>query len=132
MSLEFHHIGIACRDLDNEMRRMMVLGYSAERCDFVDPIQGVKGRFLVGGGPRLELLVECELSGVLTPWLTVGVKLYHMAYATTDFDFEFARLCQGGAKIIVKPVQAVAFGGKRIAFLMLPSLLLVELIERQI
>jgi methylmalonyl-CoA/ethylmalonyl-CoA epimerase len=90
----------------------------------------VSGRFLAGGGPRLELLIPLTSEGHLTPWLKSGVKLYHWAHETSDFEVELGRLRGEGAKVVVAPVPAVAFGGRRIAFLMLPNMLLTELIEK--
>ena len=128
MSLHFHHIGVACRNLDAETARFAALGYRPEGSDFTDPTQGVSGRFLMGGGPRLELLSSLSAEGVLAPWLKAEVKLYHLAYETPAFDDEISRLQGQGAKVVVQPVPAVAYGGRRIAFLMVPNLLLIELI----
>ena len=131
MKQQFHHLGVACQDLDKEATRLAPLGYAPEGEDFVDPVQGVSGRFLAGGGPRLELLAPLAASGFLTPWLASGVKLYHLAYETPSLDEEIARFRTQGAKLVVRPVPAVAFGGRPIAFLMLPNLLLVELIAQR-
>jgi methylmalonyl-CoA/ethylmalonyl-CoA epimerase len=128
MNLLFHHVGVACHDLESETRRFASLSYTTEGLDFTDPVQGIRGRFLIGGGPRLELLVPLTADGVLTPWLKTGVKLYHLAYEAPEFEGEIARLRGEGAKVVVPPVPAVAFGGRRIAFLMLPNMLLAELI----
>jgi methylmalonyl-CoA/ethylmalonyl-CoA epimerase len=129
MKLSFHHIGVACHDLDLETRRLAVLGYAPEGPDFTDPIQGVSGRFLSGGGPRLELLTALGDGGVLTPWLNSGVKLYHLGYETTDLTGSLAHLKTERARVMVQPVEAVAFEKRKIAFLMLPNMLLTELIS---
>jgi len=131
MNDTFHHVGVACRDLDSETRRFAALGYHQEGVDFTDPIQGVSGRFLIGGGPRLELLVPLSTEGCLAPWLKTGAKLYHLAYLVPDLDGEVTRLRGQGAKTVVSPVPAVAFAGRRITFLMLPNMMLVELIAKQ-
>ncbi len=129
MSLSFHHIGVACRDLQVEMERLAPLGYRLEGDFFVDKTQGVEGAFLVGGGPRLEILRPLHEKGVLTPWLSAGTKLYHLAYAVGDhLDSEMATLRVKGAKLVVQPVAATAFNGACICFLMMPNMLLVELI----
>jgi methylmalonyl-CoA/ethylmalonyl-CoA epimerase len=128
MSLTFHHVGLACLDLDSESRRLATLGYVAEGKDFNDPIQGVRGRFLNGGGPRLELLAPLTKAGVLSPWLKAGVKLYHLAYQTPNLDAELARMRSEGAKVVVPPVPAAAFEERKIVFLMMPNMLLTELI----
>lgn len=129
--LTFHHVGVACRDLDAEERVFAAIGYRRERPDFFDPIQGVHGRFIVGGGPRLELLRNDSDPGVLTPWLKKGVRFYHLAYEIDDLGRGANDLMALGAKALMKPVPAVAFDGRPICFYMLPNLSLVELIGQR-
>lgn len=130
--LEFHHVGVACRDVDAEAERLAALGYVPEHPEFLDPVQGVRGLFMTGQSPRLELLepLHGAADGVLAPWLKQGIKLYHLAYLTPDLATEIERLRRARAKLMVKPVPAVAFGGREIAFLMLANGILIELISR--
>lgn len=127
---EFHHLGVACRSLDAEGRSWTPLGYAPEGPDFTDPIQQVRGRFLVGGGPRVELLEPLPGSVVLDPWLDRGVKIYHTAYVVEDLEGSLERLKAARARVVVAPVPAVAFDGRLISFLVFPSLAMVELISR--
>ena len=127
--LAFHHIGVACRSLDTEERHYQSLGYRREGADFTDPIQGIQGRFLAGGGPRLELLVETPGKSVLTPWLKKGIRLYHLAWEAADLDQASRQFVEQRARVVVPPVPAVAFEGRSITFLMLPNLQLIELIQ---
>jgi len=127
--LSFHHIGVACRSLDVEEQHYRPLGYGREGADFTDPIQGIQGRFLTGGGPRLELLVETPGKSVLTPWLRKGIRLYHLAWEAADLSEASRQFVERRARVVVPPVPAVAFGGRSITFLMLPNLQLIELIE---
>jgi len=53
MDLLFHHLGVACRNLDVEEAVWVPLGYTREGDDFEDPRQQIRGRFLTGPGPRL-------------------------------------------------------------------------------
>lgn len=112
------------------MRTFAILGYRSEGPDFFDPIQGIHGRFIVGGGPRLELLRNGAEPGVLTPWLKKGVRFYHLAYEVESIEGGEALLLPLGAKAMGRPVPAIAFGGRPICFYMLPNLTLVELIGR--
>jgi methylmalonyl-CoA/ethylmalonyl-CoA epimerase len=130
MSLTFHHIGVACTSLEDETRRFAPLGYRPESAEFLDPVQGVRGRFLAGGGPRLELLAEAGGSGVLVPWLRQATKLYHLAYLADPLGEAIDALRGEGARLVVGRNPAVAFGGAEIAFLVLRNLLLVELIAQ--
>jgi methylmalonyl-CoA/ethylmalonyl-CoA epimerase len=128
MHLKFHHIGYACRNLDDETGKLAQLGYVREAEDFYEPGLKVRGRFLCGPGPRLELLVQCDNSIVLEPWLSEGIKIYHLAYEVRDLRGEIDRLCANGAKMVTQPMPAVVFNERKVCFLMLPTMLLVELI----
>jgi methylmalonyl-CoA/ethylmalonyl-CoA epimerase len=125
----FHHLGVACRNLDAEARALAVLGYEQEGEEFVDTVQGIRGRFLVGPGPRLEILVAVGDALVLEPWLDAGVKIYHQAFEVPELGEGITRLAGHRGKLMTAPVPAVAFGGRRICFVMMPNRMLVELIE---
>ena len=127
--MRFHHVGIACRDLEGEAKAMLALGYRAESAEFTDALQGIRGQFVVGPGPRMELLEQIVGSRVLEPFLAKGVKAYHFGYEIADLDAEVERLKSAGAILVTPPQPAIAFGGRRISFLMLKNLFLVELIE---
>lgn len=129
--LVFHHVGVACGDFAKEEAVFAGLGYRREGEDFKDPAQGIEGRFLVGAGPRLELLRNLEGRDTLTPWLRKGIRFYHLAYEVNDLSAASDRLTAAGAKIVVAPVPAVAFHGRKIAFFMLPNLSLIELISER-
>jgi methylmalonyl-CoA/ethylmalonyl-CoA epimerase len=128
--LEFHHAGVACDDLDLDESLFCALGYRRERPECVDPIQGVRARFLVGGGPRIELVCSLEGRGVLSDWLRKGTKFYHVAYEVDDLQSAAPAFEALGAKLVVEPVPGAAFGMRLLCFYMLPNLVLVELISR--
>jgi methylmalonyl-CoA/ethylmalonyl-CoA epimerase len=133
MPLSFHHIGVACTDIKFECQKLKSLNYQLEGGWFVDQTQGVEGAFLVGGGPRLEILRPLTDEGVLTPWLKARTKLYHMAYTVNgDFSSQIDCLQGQGGKLIVKPIPAIAFNDAEICFLMMPNMLLIELINIEI
>lgn len=128
--MEFHHIGVACEDMDRERAAFALLGYAPEGEVFEDPIQGIKGQFLTGPGPRMELVAPLtDASTTLTGILAQRIKLYHMAYFTPDMDTGLEALRAQRGKVVSAPQPAVAFGGRKIAFVALPNRLLVELIE---
>lgn len=125
----FHHIGYATTSIERERAVFEFIGYRAEGSIFTDLEQGVKGCFLVGSGPRLELLENLPGATTLTPWLNAGIKMYHFAYQVDDIDaaIEWARAQR--AKVIVRPIPAIAFGGSRISFVMFRNGLMLEFIE---
>ncbi len=129
LKCEFHHLALACADLDREARSWLGLGYRSEAPDFEDPIQKVRGRFIVGPGPRLELLAPLTADSPIAPIIRRGVKMYHQAYVAPSFDATLVTLRNANFKLMTGPVPAVAFGGRRIAFLMAPNLNVIEIIE---
>jgi methylmalonyl-CoA/ethylmalonyl-CoA epimerase len=125
----FHHLGIACASLETDLNAFAALGYQTESEIFTDPTQGVRGVFLTGAGPRLELLEPIPGSRTLTRLLERGVKCYHHAYEVSAFEDTLERLRRARAQVVGPPTPAVAFDGRRIAFLVLPNTWIVELID---
>lgn len=126
---EFHHLGYACTSIAKERQHFAAIGFVQEGADFVDPVQGVSGCFLVGPGPRVELLENLPGACTLTPWLDAGIKLYHFAYLVADMNQALDWARHQRARITVQPVPAVAFGMRHIAFVMCRNGLLLEFIE---
>ena len=129
LGCHFHHIGIACSKLDTEQAYWSVLGYTLESPEFEDPVQKVRGRFLTGPGPRLELLAPTAEDSPVQGVLQRRTKMYHQAFETREFDRALAALEDTGARRTAEPAAAIAFGGRRIVFLMLPNGNLLEIIE---
>lgn len=129
-SWRFHHLGVASTSLTRDVRAYALLGYRPEGDEFDDERQGVRGLFLTDGdGPRLELLEPLPGSETLAPFLAQGIKCYHHAYEVDAIETAIAGLRAARARLIRPPVPAVAFGQRRIAFLLLPNGWMVELIE---
>jgi methylmalonyl-CoA/ethylmalonyl-CoA epimerase len=129
-NLVFHHVGVACQSIETESAQFRTLGYETEGDRFDDGAQGVRGLFMVGPGPRMELLepLASDSPGVLAPWLASGVKLYHLAYLVPSLREAIETMREQRGKLVAGPMPAVAFGGREIAFVVLPNRLLVELV----
>jgi methylmalonyl-CoA/ethylmalonyl-CoA epimerase len=124
----FHHLGVACESIVVETAVWKSLGYRPQDAPFVDELQGIRGLFMVGGGPRIELLEATTDSLTLSPWIRRGVKLYHIGYLVASFDAAIDALISDGATIARNPMMSVYFES-RISFLMMPNMVLVEVIE---
>jgi len=125
---EFHHLGQACRAIEREIGFVERLGYRRDGKAFEDSVQGIRGQFMVGAGPRLELLEDLPGRDTLGPWLDAGIRIYHMAYMVDDLGpaIEWGRGQRG--KLIVPPVPAVAFKYHAICFMMFPNRSMLEFI----
>ena len=126
----FHHLGIACRSLEREADAYAALGYVRESDEFDDAGNGIRGVFLSGPGPRLEVIVDRPGARVIEPWLRRGSAVYHAAFEVDDLADAIAELTVARGKLVVAPRPAVAFAGRCIAFVMLRNRMLVELIAR--
>jgi len=125
----FHHIGIACRDLDAEQAGWAALGYAQEGPEFQDPIQRVRGRFLTGPGLRLELLAPTAENSPVEGVIKRRTKLYHQAFVTPMFGRALEAIEARGARRTAEPAPAIAFGGRHIVFVLLFNGHVIELIE---
>jgi methylmalonyl-CoA/ethylmalonyl-CoA epimerase len=129
LNLKFHHIGIATNDLYKDIKIYESLGYSQESGIFHDPSQQVKGIFMVINNMRIELLEPDSEKSPLHTILANRQKMYHQCFECLDIETTIQLLEAQGGRIVSPPKPAVAFEGRKIAFLMLSSLLLIELVE---
>ena len=128
--LVFHHIGIACRDIDKTREFYLGLGYTASPV-VDDPLQHVRICFLdKEGAPRLELLQPLDdQSPVARTLATAGVTPYHFCYEVRNIDEAIAALRTKRFLLVSGPVPACALGDRRIAFLYNKNNGLIELVE---
>lgn len=128
--IEFHHIGVATRSIEKEYQVYTLLGYEKESDCFEDPEQGIRGLFITAKGqPRLELLENLAGSHTLDKQIEKNQKFYHAAYYVANIEAVIAYFQMNRAKII-SPMKASTYFGKRICFLMLANMSLIELIEK--
>lgn len=131
--LRFHHVGYAVadiaayrRDFFDEMFRPLTVSPAIE-----DPIQRVRVAFAeMRGGVVIELV---EPTGSDSPLDTIIGSarggIYHLCYEVEDLDASLVAFRRKRSLPVTKPAPAVAFGGRRIVFLMTPQRDLIELLE---
>ena len=126
---DFHHIGIATTNLQGVGRRLERQGFDDDG-HFVDEIQGVSGKFMTRGRLRVELLESLPGATTLNPWLAGGNRCYQVAFEVSDLDGTIEQCLADGARLVRQPLPAVAFGGRRVAFVMPFPGFLFEFIEK--
>lgn len=107
------------------------LGLSATTEIFHDPIQKVRVQFW-GGGEAESLIELIEPAAEDSPvWraLKKGGGLDHLCYETPDIEKTVQQSLDRGAALVRDLAPAVAFGGRRIAFLYFLELGLIEFVE---
>ena len=128
-----HHVGVAVRDIGEKTDSYVKsLGYKIETEIIHDPLQQAYVQFLRFPGDRvyLELVQPDGPGSKLSQAVAKGGGLHHLCYATDDIEAACRELRAGGMFLISPPVPAVAFKGRRIAWLMGKDRLLTELVER--
>ena len=128
-SFKFHHTGIACKNITREEEAYKLLGYISNGKPFEDKEQGIKGLFMVNNNmPEIELLENLPESKTLDYWLEHRVKMYHTGYLVKNIEAAVDIFTRNGAKII-SPLKQSKYFEKRICFLILKNMAMVELIE---
>lgn len=128
--LRFHHIGIACHDIEATKPFYVALGYMASET-VEDPIQNIFICFLDKlGMPKLELLAPVdEQSPVNRTLAASGVTPYHVCYEVEDLDATIKELKGQRFIRVSKPVPACAINNRRVCFLYNKDVGLIELVE---
>ena len=129
--MKFHHLGVACDQIAAEIPYFEAVGYRQEGSIFRDSTQKVEGVFMTGPGPRLELLAPLGASSPVTPWVEKGVKYYHQGFEVRSMEDALKRMAAQRGIVVNPPGPSVAFEGRSIAFVMLPGMILIELIQME-
>lgn len=128
--MTFHHVGVATKSIEKELPVYLLMGYEKEGEAFEDPAQGIRGLFITAKDqPRLELLENLPDSHTLDKPLANGQKFYHTAYYVNDIEAALEMFQKNRAKVI-SPLKESVYFGKRICFLMLPNMQMIELLEK--
>jgi len=117
---EFEHIGIAVRsikDFDPEIEAVF------------DVVQGVRLGFADVNGLKVELIEPASDASPVKKTLEKGQTYYHVCFKVKDLEKAVSAGMSNSFHLIKPPVGAVAFGGKKIAWLFSKKLGLVELLE---
>ena len=99
-----------------------------------DPIQRVRVSFFSPAdsrNPVLELVEPASESSPVNSFVKKGGGLHHVCYEIDDLESGLREARAVGLVIVSEPVPAVAFGGRRIAWVVSKRRLLMELLERK-
>lgn len=127
--LKFHHIGVACEDIDTTAAQYEKLGYERSE-EVVDPLQNIKICFLNHDTmPCVELLAPVdEKSPVVEILAKNGTTPYHTCYKVNDLEGTIKELRAERYVVVSKPKVANAINGCRVAFLFHKDMGLIELV----
>ena len=133
LPLRFHHVGYVVPSIARTVESFQrSLGAQWDGRVYEDPHQRVKVTFLVTrpGDPQFELVEPAGENYPVRRFLEEqGSGLHHVCYEVDDHEGTMAGWKTRGSLIARRPKHAVAFQGRRIAWMLTAEKLLVELLE---
>jgi methylmalonyl-CoA/ethylmalonyl-CoA epimerase len=130
--LRLHHVGILIKDISGAAELYAGrYGYKVKSEVIHDPVQGAYVQFLKLPGDHvfLEFISPDGPASHLSNALNKGGGIHHVCYAVADMDAQCAELRRKGMTLVRPTNAAVAFQGRRVAWLMGRDRALVELVE---
>ena len=126
------HIGYAVKNIDKAISDFRTLGFVFE--DVIDDSdRNVKLCFGINSNYRIELVAPLNVekeSPVDLCLKKLGSTPYHICYISDNLEADIEALSQNKFKILIPPQKAVAFNGKRVAFMCKLAIGLLEIVER--
>jgi methylmalonyl-CoA/ethylmalonyl-CoA epimerase len=137
LGFKLRHVGVAVPSLGPTTETLSTLfGYRVISGPFDDPIQKVSVNFLTTSDndvAEIELIAPLSEDSPITSMLAKsGGGAYHLCFETSDIDQALVHAKNNGCMIVSPPVPAVAFGGRRIAWIYTRSRQLFELVEAEV
>jgi methylmalonyl-CoA/ethylmalonyl-CoA epimerase len=134
LGLKLLHVGVAVPSLEPTTESLSKLfGYKVVSGPFDDPIQKVKVNFLSTSDSdvaEIELIAPLSDDSPIRSMLNKnGGGAYHLCFETNDIEAAVAHASANGCVVVSKPVPAVAFQGRRIAWIYTPARQLFEFVE---
>lgn len=132
-TIVMHHVGIVFASIDAAVSSYeTTLNLRVVSGPFIDPLQEARVIFLSRGQPgeaAIELVEPTSETSPVAPFAKRGGGMHHVCYVTRNLEGELAHVRALGALLVHPPVPAVAFQGRRIAWIYTRERLLVELLE---
>jgi methylmalonyl-CoA/ethylmalonyl-CoA epimerase len=131
-ALRLHHVGFVVVNIERSVTGFInSLGMSWDGAIYEDPIQKVKVTFLATGPTcaQIELIEPAGDDSPVNRFLAKGGGQHHLCYEVDDIERALDVLKSRKASVVQQPCPAVAFDGRRIAWLITREKLVVELLE---
>jgi methylmalonyl-CoA/ethylmalonyl-CoA epimerase len=134
LGFKLRHVGVAVPSLGPATDALSTLfGYRVVSGPFDDPIQKVSVNFLTQSDndvAEIELIAPLSADSPITSMIAKnGGGAYHLCFETTDIEQALVHAKNNGCIIVSPAVPAVAFNGRKIAWIYTRSRQLFELVE---
>lgn len=134
LEARLHHVGFVVASVEEALPSFAAsLGAQAVSEVFHDPLQRAKVALLEPPSPdgvKIELVAPAGPSSPVAAFLERGGGFHHLCYEVDDLELQLRRMRERRAVVIRPPKPAVAFGGRRIAWVVTRERMLLEYLER--
>ncbi len=128
--MKIHHIGYLVKNIDVALREFLDLGYQLEQEIVDDNLRKIRIAFVIKNNYRVELVSPMVKSSAVGDLLKkIGNSPYHICYEVVDLDDKIKELEAVGYMLTIKPQNAPAIKGRRVAFLYNMNIGIIELLE---
>jgi len=129
----WHHVGFVVASISETAPQMaLLLDSEWDGSIILDPIQNARVSFLRGkhaSDPLFELVEPEGKDSPVGKFLERGGGLHHLCYEVANLEQQLQNSRSTGALVVRQPAPAVAFGGRRIAWVFTKTKLLIEYLE---
>jgi methylmalonyl-CoA/ethylmalonyl-CoA epimerase len=129
-----HHIGFVVSSIREELEGFTSsVGATWNGEIFDDPLQQVRVTFLQPASAAeaaIELVEPTVGSSPVSRFLERGGGLHHLCYEVDDLEAALKLARTLGGLVVKQPLPAVAFKGRRIAWVVTRNRLVIEYLER--
>ena len=133
--ISMNHFGFVVESIEEAAPGMMAsMSMDWDNAIIHDPTQRVRVAFLRYSDstvPAIELVEPVGPDSPVANFLKRGGGLHHVCYEVNDLMLQLRHSRAQGDFVVQRPTPAVAFGGRRIAWVYLGKKLLVEYLERR-
>jgi methylmalonyl-CoA/ethylmalonyl-CoA epimerase len=131
--IQLHHVGYVVRSIEKTADRFAEsIGASWDRRVILDALQGARVTFLANHGHALPLVELVQPEGEGSPisnFMKRGGGLHHLCYEVKSLERQLESSRRIGSTLVRAPLPAVAFEGRRIAWVSTRDRLLIEFLE---
>jgi methylmalonyl-CoA/ethylmalonyl-CoA epimerase len=131
---KLHHVGFVLADIEAGIAGFVKsLAARWEGRIYEDPYQQVKVTFLTTrvGDAQIELVAPIGDTSPVAQFLhKTGGGMHHVCFEVADLAESMTELRKRGAIIAKRPKPAVAFGGRKIAWILTAEKMLIELLQQ--
>ena len=133
--MRIHHIGFVVDSIERigkSFAESLALTWNQKL--FFDPLQKVTVTFMKSthqAEPQIELVEPVEEDSPVRSFLLKGGGLHHLCYEVPCLETQLEVSRSQGGKLVRRPMPAVAFDGRRIAWIYGREKVLIEFLEAE-